>query len=121
MTDKAAIFTDLTKRNALRRAGGLPPLDIRAEYAYECALAAWKEWEAQCAANADLEATIRDDIIAELRKVRADPNFPNTMGARLLTDALVINRFESALAARGIYKPPQPTRYGIAYGETVAL
>jgi hypothetical protein len=33
--DKAAIFTDLTRRNALRKANGLPLLDIRAEYAHQ--------------------------------------------------------------------------------------
>lgn len=121
MTDRAAIFTDLTKRNALRRAGGLPPLDIRAEYAYECALAAWKEWEEKVAAQGTLYADMQAQVLTELRKTRGDDTFPQTMGGRLLVEALTINRFEAALAARGIYKPPQPDRNAIVYGETVAL
>lgn len=121
MTDRAAIFTDLTKRNALRRAGGLPPLDLRAEYAYECALAAWKEWEKTCDDHVTLYATIHGDVLADLRKARNDDTFPQTMGGRLMIEALTIDRFERALANRGFYKPPQPQRNAIVYGETVAL
>lgn len=121
MTDKSAIFTDLTKRNALRRLAGLPPLDIRAEYAYEIALAAWKAWEKTCDDHVLLYATIHCDVLDDLRKARNDDTFPQTMGGRLMVEALTIDRFERALANRGFHKPLQPSRNAIVYGETVAL
>ena len=42
--DKAAIFTDLTCRNALRKANGLPLLDLRAEYAHQIWIAKRREY-----------------------------------------------------------------------------
>ena len=37
--DRAAIFTEITRRNALRREAGLPLLDVRQEFAHGVAVA----------------------------------------------------------------------------------
>ena len=46
MVDKAAIFAELTERNALRREAKLPLLDLRDEFEHAVSLALWDEaWE----------------------------------------------------------------------------
>ena len=67
MTDRAEIFTLVTKRNALRTANGLPPLDIRAEYDHKVAVAKQLDYRAFCDRHADEREAIRLEVPAELR------------------------------------------------------
>jgi len=46
--DRAAIFTELTLRNALRKAAKLPLLDLRAEMAFAVAHDAERVYAEQC-------------------------------------------------------------------------
>ncbi|HYI84345.1 MAG TPA: hypothetical protein VEX11_14180 [Acetobacteraceae bacterium] len=46
--DKAALFTAVLERNALRRAALLPPLDVGLEYRHAVAEAEWREFERWC-------------------------------------------------------------------------
>jgi hypothetical protein len=43
MVDKAAIFTDVTRRNALRRGAKLPLLDVQPEFVHAVEVATWSE------------------------------------------------------------------------------
>ena len=61
MVDRAAIFSELTKRNAIRREARLPLLDIHAEFVHAVELAIWKE---ACEEHADDIARIRDEAVA---------------------------------------------------------
>jgi hypothetical protein len=69
--DKAAIFTELTRRNALRREAGLPLLDVRQEFDHGVAKARWEEYQVVCDAHAEgvfdrsLEADLPDRLRAD--------------------------------------------------------
>jgi hypothetical protein len=43
LIDKVAIFTELTRRNALRREAKLPLLDLRLEFTHAVEVATWRE------------------------------------------------------------------------------
>ena len=62
MIDKATIFTELTRRNAVRRQAQLPLLDMRDEFdrAVE-----FTHWKAVCEGHA---RRVRSEVIAELSK-----------------------------------------------------
>ena len=45
MVDRAAIFTEITQRNALRKAAQLPVIDVPGEYQEAVARALHLEWE----------------------------------------------------------------------------
>ena len=76
--DKAALFTDLTRRNALRKANGLPLLDLRTEYAHQVWIGRRDEYWTACDDHAD----DREDIHRGSRGVSGEygPNFPSTSG-----------------------------------------
>jgi hypothetical protein len=62
MIDKAAIFIELTRRNAVRRRSQLPLLDMRDEFNRAVEFTRWKAvWEE----HAD---RVRSEVIAELSK-----------------------------------------------------
>jgi hypothetical protein len=91
MIDRAAIFTALTKRNALRRAAQLPLLDLRQELARAVDVATW---QAACAAHADDLPRLRQEVLAELQETRgADFDETKSAGARWLIDWTVKERF----------------------------
>jgi len=62
MKGKAAIFTELTRRNAVRRQAQLPLLDMRDEFdrAVE-----FTHWQAVCEEHAD---RVRSGVIAEVEQ-----------------------------------------------------
>ena len=63
--DKASIFTELTQRNALRKAAGL--LDIPTEYAREVSVAEWQDYRRRWDEHAEEREVIRGVVLAELR------------------------------------------------------
>lgn len=103
MFDKAALFTDLTKRNALRRAAKLPLLDIKAELSRQAESMAWQEAVRQH--EADL-VDIRGKVLAELQATRG-PDFDtnHSAGARWLIEATVNKRFADFLVSLGFTQP----------------
>ncbi len=113
--DEAAIFTSLTRRNALRREAGLPLLDVRAEFDHGVALARWEEYQAACDAQADLRATIQAEVVEELRR-RTRRDHRLSAGGRWLISHLTRERFEAAMARMGHPRPPIPTRNLTIYG-----
>jgi hypothetical protein len=62
--DKAAIFADVTRRNALRLANGLPPLHVPGEYAHQVAVANQREFRELCDAHITDREAIRQEVLA---------------------------------------------------------
>jgi len=116
MTDKAGIFTIITRRNALRIANGLPPLDVHAEYAHQVAVAKQRDYQAFCDRHVDEREAIRQEVLADLRLERG-PDFGTGMGGRWLVGRLTHQRFAAHIAAKyGVY-PEATGRNPIIYGE----
>jgi DNA-binding IclR family transcriptional regulator len=105
MVDKAAIFAELTERNALRREAKLPLLDLRDEYEHAVSLALWDEaWEQ----HADELDRIRAEVTAQYG------HYQSTAG-RMLLGSRFLERASIFPEQYGIY-PPTP-RHSIRYGE----
>jgi hypothetical protein len=105
MVDRAAIFAELTKRNAVRREAKLPLLDLHDEFEYAVSLALWDEaWEQ----HADELRRIRAEVAAEYGR------YQSTAG-RMFLGSKFLERAYDFLARYGVY-PPIP-RHSIRYGE----
>jgi hypothetical protein len=87
--DRAAIFTSILKKNALRREAQLPVLPIRETFRKEVLAA---EWRLFCQEHAQ---SIWDEILAEKRRTYAD--WGNSAGGmlalHLLTTKVLQERF----------------------------
>jgi hypothetical protein len=116
MVDKAEIFTSVTKRNALRTANGLPPLDVRAEYAREISIAEQRAYQAFCDRHGDEREVIRQEVLAELR-LKHGPDFGTGMGGRWMVGRLTHQRFVRHIAGKYGVHPEGETRNPIIYGE----
>jgi hypothetical protein len=117
--DRAAIFADVTRRNALRRANGLPPLEIRTEYEHQVAVAAQADFRAFCDRHAGEREAIRQAVLSELR-VRYGADFGNTMGGRWAIGEFTRRRFKALMEIKqgAIREQTEPTRNLVIYGET---
>lgn len=113
--DKAAIFEEVTERDALRRGCGLPPLDVLVEYDHLVALAPWKEYAAVCDAHAQRRREIAEAVPAEYRAGRP-PVWGASAGGRWRVEAVAQWRFERWLAALGHVEPPCPSKGIARYG-----
>jgi hypothetical protein len=116
VTDRAEIFTSITKRNALRTANGLPPLDIRREYAHQVAIAAQRAYQAFCDQHGDEREVIRQEVLAEWR-LKHGPDFGTGMGGRWMVGRLTHQRFVRHIAAKYGVHPEGGSRNSIIYGE----
>ena len=115
--DRAVIFTELTKRNALRKAAKLPLLDLRAELALAVERGAYRDYAEQCEKYEDDRRRITEDVLTELRATRGQ-DFPSSMGGRLMVEGLSDQRFQAFLEIEhGIRKPILNSRHRIVYGE----
>ena len=110
MVDRAAIFTALTRRNAVRREAKLPLLDIHSEFAHAVEVAEWRE---ACVKHAEDMARIRIEVIADLRR-RHGNDFGDSVGGHWAINIEVSKRFNALLAADGVH-PPTP-RHSVVYG-----
>jgi hypothetical protein len=116
--DKAAIFTEATGRNALRRAHGLPLLNVRAEYDHAVAVAAQRDYQALCDEHADEREVIRQEVLAEFRG-RFGPGFGQTMGGRWAIGEVTRRRFCAHMEGHGISAPDSAARNEVTYGKRV--
>jgi hypothetical protein len=119
MVDKAAIFMELTIRNAVRRDAKLPLLDLRTEFEYAVSLAVWKEGRERF----DCEIPrIKQEVVAELQRTRG-PEFDEyrSAGARWLISYKVAERYYALLADHGYLRPTPPHQmvYGMDRAEAV--
>lgn len=110
MVDRAAIFAELTKRNAVRREAKLPLLDIRSEFIHAVGVATWRE---ACEKHAVDMARIEQEVLAEFRD-RRGADFPQSLGGRWMVNFEVSKRFLALLADDGVH-PPTP-HHRIVYG-----
>jgi hypothetical protein len=116
VTDRAEIFTSVTKRNALRTANGLPRLDFHAEYAHQVAVAKQHDYQAFCDRHADEREAIRQEVLAELR-LEHGPDFGTGMGGRWMVGRLTHQRFMAYIAIKYGVAPEGGTRNPIIYGQ----
>ena len=116
--DKAAIFAEVLRRNALRREAQLPLLDVTAEYHHPVAQAERAEFQAICDRHRDLWDEMLTTVTQELRAKRDNPSFGNCMGSRMKIAAVARQRFYSALELRGFKQPSGGMRNAIPYGKS---
>ena len=77
--DRASIFSELCRRNALRREAQLPPLNIPAEYEQLVAVAKWSYIVEHHYVDT------RAEVLAGLRATRG-PDFGNSAGGRWMIE-----------------------------------
>ena len=87
MIDKAAIFTELTRRNAVRRQAQLPLLDMREEFDRAVGFIHWK---AVCEEHAD---RVRSEVTVELSKTFGRE--PQSAGGRWAVGILTLKRLRA--------------------------
>jgi hypothetical protein len=118
--DKAAIFADVTRRNALRKANGLPLLDVPAEYAHEVSLSYQREYQEVCNSHADEREAIRSIVLSEFQQ-KYGADFGRTMGGRWAIGQVTRKRFAGLMADK--YALPAPDRVvgknEVTYGGSV--
>jgi hypothetical protein len=110
MVDKAAIFAELARRNAVRRDAKLPLLDLRAEFKHAVSVALWHEG---CERFRDDMQRIKQEVLAEFRE-RRGADFPQSVGGHWLVNYEVSRRFLALLADHGYHRPTP--RQQIVYG-----
>jgi hypothetical protein len=114
--DRAAIFTELTKRNALRKMTKLPLLDLRTELAFAVEREAQRDYDEHIKQYEDDRRRINEDILSELRRTRG-PDFPSSSVGRLLVELMSDQRFQAFLEIEHrIRKPIRSGRHSIIYG-----
>jgi hypothetical protein len=115
--DRAAIFTELTERNALRGMAKLPLLDLRTEWALAVERDAHRVYGEQCEKYEYDRRRITEDVLTELRATRGQ-DFPSSIGGRLLVELMSDQRFQAFLEIEHrIRKPTRNGRHPIMYGE----
>ena len=78
MIDRATIFAELTRRNAIRRQAQLPLLDMRNEFHRAVEFSRWKT---VCEEHSD---QMRSEVIAELRSLVAEHRFEERFWGQLM-------------------------------------
>jgi hypothetical protein len=78
--DRAAIFSAVIKRNALRRANGLPPLDVRSEYIRQVELAKQRDYQTLFEYRPADREVIRQPVLMGLRTKQDDDPGEITLG-----------------------------------------
>jgi hypothetical protein len=107
--DKSEIFTELTRRNAVRREAKLPLLDMRVEFDHAVEVTAWRE---ACVKHADDIARIKHGALAEFR-ARRGADFPQSVGGQWMVRFEATKRILAMLAERGVHPPSQ--RHSVVY------
>ena len=110
--DKGAAFSDLTRRNVLRKANGLPTIDLHSEFRHEVTVAAERDFHVLCARHADEREIVRNEVVAS-RDVAA-----MSMAERWEMGREVTRLFEARVARRyGGKLPVTIARHPVIYGE----
>ena len=110
---KEELFRIACERNAVRRAAGLPLLDIRAAMAEEANRRAWEAYAAACREQQSEYARIQQNTFSELRR-RFGEGFGLSAGGQRAINVIAAKQFEQYLASVGIQRPAV---VGIGYGE----
>jgi hypothetical protein len=109
---KADLFLAVSQRNALRRASGLPLLDMRAEMQAEHHRDLVRAYDTACRQHWSVYEQMKLDVLAEFR--RQMPGYGASAGGRWAIAAIAEQRFRSFLEVKGHVRPPDPNlvRYG---------
>jgi hypothetical protein len=110
MVDRAAIFAELTERNALRKAAQLPLIDMQAEYQREVERALYNEWREQ---HAEVIEQIREEECAKYRKEYGHEPYGMFNGG-LAVGTRSEERVHALMEADGVFSPG--ARHPIIYG-----
>jgi hypothetical protein len=86
--NRAAILTNILKRNALRREAHLPPLDVAAEYHRAVAQAHWQE---VCGEHYD---RVREEVVERLRHTHGR-DYRLSAGGRWMIEAMTLKELAS--------------------------
>jgi hypothetical protein len=100
-----AILADIGTRNALRRAHGLPLLDVPAEYAHQVLVAQQRDYRVACDEHAAERDAIRRQVLTEYR-AKYGPNFGGSMGGRWAIGHVTLMRFTEHMVERYGIAPP---------------
>jgi hypothetical protein len=115
--DRAAIFTELTQRNALRRQAKLPLLDLHVEMTLAVEIEAHRAYTEQCQTYDDDRQNIMADVLSELRMTRG-ADFPGSIGGWMLVGLMTDQRFRAIMEIEhGLKAPASTSRHPIKYGE----
>jgi hypothetical protein len=115
--EKAALFTAVLERNALRRAAFLPPLDVGLEYHRAVAEAERREYERRCSAEADALARCRAEAVAECRKRFGRAFGTRNFGSRIVVARETDRRFRGHMRKiLGTDPPSSLARHSVVYG-----
>ena len=107
---KADLFTEVTKRNAIRREAGLPLLNIRDEMAKAQSVLDWQNFAEICAQHAAIRSRIAARLKAELLANGYDCL---SYGGRFALNAKVEAEFRACLRGIGVKIGENiGTRYG---------
>ena len=82
LVDRAAIFSSILARNALRREAQLPQLNVRATFEREVEHRLWAEFVAEHGER------VHAEVLAE-RRAKFGPDYPLSAGGRMGVAALV--------------------------------
>jgi hypothetical protein len=119
--DKATIFADVTHRNALRKANGLPSLDVHAEYAYQVAVEAERDFRAAYERHAGRHVAVREiirqQVLAEYR-AKHGLERTQTMAGHWEIERLTERRFATYIADEHSLSPADraSSRHTVTYG-----
>lgn len=92
--DRGAIFSNILRRQALRREAQLPPLNIRGEYERAVEQARWR-------AHVETHGeAVRAQVLAELR-ARSGPQFGGSVGGMWAVRLLADKRLRETFNGRG--------------------
>jgi|HigsolmetaGSP11D_1036233.scaffolds.fasta_scaffold00147_19 hypothetical protein len=111
---KSELFTELTKRNALRREAQLPLLDLRRELQKQEIIEAWKEYYTIQEAYEEKRKSILDRISREYAVKYGVA--PDSAGGHWIVLAKAEREFEAYLETIGYKKPPPIPGQAIFYG-----
>jgi hypothetical protein len=115
--NRGAVFNELTRRNALRKAAKLSLLDLRTEFALAVEREAQRVYAEWCEKYEDDRKRTREDVLRELRVTRG-ADFPMSMGGGLLVGLMSDRQFRAFLEIEhGIGAPTLNSRHFISYGE----
>jgi len=114
--DKAALFTEITRRNEVRRKAQLPLLDVRTELDHAVQLAKVQEYNAFCEQHAAKLNEFRVAVMAERRAKNPDYGYTSmgvwavNLAAQKLFDAWIELNF-------GMTEPGFHPKNMIVYGQ----
>jgi hypothetical protein len=105
--DRAAIFTEITRLNALRRESGLPLYNVRQEFDRLVAREEWRAYREYRLTFSGLYEQVRNEVLQErgIADLKTMSSF-----ARMGIGAEVTRRFDAELSKMGINKPRFPDK-----------